>query len=117
MTGPDVVKSVTGESVTQEELGGAKAHTQKSGVAHRAFANDVVALRKVRELVDMLPASNRAPPPDRFTDDPVSAIRLLVVLRLLGWAVSSFVYFLLFCSLYFIFSISTFYILYILYNL
>lgn len=46
ITGPDVVKTVTGESVTQEMLGGAKTHTTKSGVAHLAFENDVDALTK-----------------------------------------------------------------------
>ena len=44
ITGPDVVKSVTNEEITQEELGGAKTHTQISGVAHKAFENDVHAL-------------------------------------------------------------------------
>ena len=46
VTGPDVVKTVTGESITQEELGGAKAHTTKSGVAHGSFINDMDALYK-----------------------------------------------------------------------
>ncbi len=72
VTGPEVVKSVTNESVTQEELGGAKAHTQKSGVAHRAFANDVVAMKKLREFIDYLPLSNRHDVPVRSTDDPAS---------------------------------------------
>jgi propionyl-CoA carboxylase beta chain len=71
VTGPDVVKSVTNEVVTQEELGGAKAHTQISGVAHRAFANDVVAMKKVREFIDYLPLSNRADAPVRQSDDPI----------------------------------------------
>jgi propionyl-CoA carboxylase beta chain len=46
VTGPDVVRSVTHEEITQEELGGAKAHTVKSGVAHAAFENDIDALAK-----------------------------------------------------------------------
>lgn len=46
VTGPDVVKSVTHEVITQEELGGAKAHTVKSGVSHLAFENDIEALTK-----------------------------------------------------------------------
>lgn len=46
LTGPDVIRSVTHEDVTQEELGGAKAHTQKSGVAHVAFENEIDALQK-----------------------------------------------------------------------
>jgi len=63
VTGPDVVKTVTQEEVTQEELGGAKTHTSKSGVAHLAFDNDVEAIRGMREFVSYLPSSNRAKPP------------------------------------------------------
>jgi len=59
VTGPDVVKSVTNEAVTQEELGGSKTHTRKSGVAHRAFANDVEAIAQLRNFMDFLPLSNR----------------------------------------------------------
>jgi propionyl-CoA carboxylase beta chain len=71
VTGPDVVKTVTNEVVTAEELGGASAHTKKSGVADAAFENDVEALAEVRRLVDFLPTSNRVPPPVRpFFDDP-----------------------------------------------
>ncbi len=70
VTGPDVVKTVTNEIVTAEELGGAKTHTSKSSVADGAFENDVEALAEVRRLVDFLPASNRAEPPVRpFFDD------------------------------------------------
>ena len=70
VTGPDVVKTVTGEDVTQEQLGGAKTHSTKSGVAHLQYDNDIEALRAARELVDFLPASNRdAAPPRRDTDD------------------------------------------------
>mmetsp|Transcript_22381 Transcript_22381/g.48668 ORF Transcript_22381/g.48668 Transcript_22381/m.48668 type:complete len:533 (-) Transcript_22381:39-1637(-) len=71
VTGPDVVKTVTNEDVTQEELGGAKAHTSKSGVSHLAFDNDIEALRMTRDLFDFLPLSNRAPIPKRETNDPV----------------------------------------------
>ncbi|KAJ2744060.1 hypothetical protein GGI20_003281 [Coemansia sp. BCRC 34301] len=71
VTGPDVVKAVTNESVTQEELGGATPHTRKSGVAHDAFDNDVVALAATRDLLSYLPQSNRESPPPRFTADPV----------------------------------------------
>jgi propionyl-CoA carboxylase beta chain len=46
VTGPDVVKAVTNEDVTQEQLGGAKAHTVKSGVAHNAFENDIEAIAR-----------------------------------------------------------------------
>ena len=70
VTGPDVVRTVTNETVTQEELGGAVTHTQRSGVADLAFDNDVEALAEVRRLVDFLPASNRDQPPTRPTADP-----------------------------------------------
>ena len=59
VTGPDVVKTVTNEIVTAEELGGASTHTRKSSVADGAFDNDVEALIEVRRLVDFLPLSNR----------------------------------------------------------
>ena len=58
VTGPDVVKTVTNETVTAEELGGAKIHTAKSSVADGAFADDVEALLQVRRLIDFLPACN-----------------------------------------------------------
>ncbi|MGC3936247.1 acyl-CoA carboxylase subunit beta [Roseobacter sp. EG26] len=71
VTGPDVVKTVTNEQVTAEELGGAGTHTKKSSVADAAFENDVEALAEVRRLVDFLPSSNREKPPVRpFFDDP-----------------------------------------------
>ncbi len=71
VTGPDVVKTVTNEQVTAEELGGASTHTRKSSVADAAFENDVEALAEVRRLVDFLPANNRAKPPVRpFFDSP-----------------------------------------------
>jgi propionyl-CoA carboxylase beta chain len=69
VTGPDVVKTVTHETVTQEELGGAVTHTGRSGVADLAFANDVEALLQLRRFIDFLPASNRAKPPVRPTAD------------------------------------------------
>ncbi|VDK70126.1 unnamed protein product, partial [Anisakis simplex] len=70
ITGPDVVKAVTNEEVTQEELGGAKTHTITSGVAHGAFENDVEALQNVRDLVNYLPLSNHDQAPIRACDDP-----------------------------------------------
>ncbi len=71
VTGPDVVKTVTNEQVTAEELGGAGTHTKKSSVADAAFENDVEALAEVRRLVDFLPLSNREKPPVRpFFDEP-----------------------------------------------
>lgn len=70
VTGPDVVKTVTNEVVTAEELGGAKTHTSKSSVADGAFENDVEALAEIRRLIDFLPLSNRAELPERpFFDD------------------------------------------------
>ena len=69
ITGPDVVKTVTNEVVTQEELGGAVAHTSKSGVADVAFENDVEALLAARDFIDFLPESNRAGVPERPTED------------------------------------------------
>ena len=67
VTGPDVVKTVTHEDVTHEELGGASTHTTKSGVADRAFANDVEALLYLRRFVDFLPSNNKEKPPVRPT--------------------------------------------------
>ena len=69
VTGPDVVKTVTNEVVTQEELGGASTHTSKSGVADKAFANDVEALAQLRRFYDFLPLNNREKPPVRPTFD------------------------------------------------
>jgi propionyl-CoA carboxylase beta chain len=71
VTGPDVVKTVTHETVTQEELGGALTHTQKSGVADLAFENDIEALLQLRRFVDFLPGNNREKPPVRATHDPI----------------------------------------------
>lgn len=76
ITGPDVVKSVTGETVTQQELGGAKVHTSQSGVAHLAFENDVDALIRLRSFMSYLPCSNRVKGPIRKTDDPSDRIVL-----------------------------------------
>ena len=71
ITGPDVIKAVTGEEVTHEELGGAHAHTGISGVAHFAYANDEECLQQVRRLLDFLPSSNAEDPPHRDCgDDP-----------------------------------------------
>ncbi|NNF70751.1 MAG: acyl-CoA carboxylase subunit beta [Rhodobacteraceae bacterium] len=71
VTGPDVVKTVTNEQVTAEELGGATTHTRKSSVADLAFENDIEALTEARRLIDFLPMSNRDKPPVRpFFDYP-----------------------------------------------
>lgn len=71
VTGPDVVKTVTNEIVTAEELGGASTHTRKSSVADGAYENDIEALEQVRILFDFLPLNNREKPPVRPAfDDP-----------------------------------------------
>ena len=71
VTGPDVVKTVTHETVTAEELGGASTHTTKTSVADGGYENDVEALSEIRRLVDFLPLSNKEQPPVRPTfDDP-----------------------------------------------
>src|SRR6266702_2091395 len=58
VTGPDVVKTVTNETVTAEELGGASVHTTKSSIADKGYDNDVEALLQMRRLIDFLPSSN-----------------------------------------------------------
>ena len=65
VTGPDVVKTVTNEVITAEELGGANTHTTKSSVADGAFENDIEALEQIRRLFDFLPLNNRERPPER----------------------------------------------------
>lgn len=70
VTGPNVVKTVTHETVTAEELGGAKTHATKSGVSDGAFENDIEMLLMARNFVDFLPANNRELPPVRPFDDP-----------------------------------------------
>jgi propionyl-CoA carboxylase beta chain len=69
VTGPDVVKTVTHETVTHEELGGAFIHTTKSGVADAAFENDIETLLEVRRFFTFLPLSNREKPPIKETLD------------------------------------------------
>src|ERR1700720_904076 len=71
VTGPDVVKTVTNENVTAEELGGAQVHSTRSSIADRAYDNNVEALLQMRRLIDFLPASNleTAPTMPSF-DDP-----------------------------------------------
>ena len=72
VTGPDVVKTVTNEIVTAEELGGASTHTRKSSVADGAYENDVETLIETRRFFDFLPLSNRDKAPVRpFYDDPL----------------------------------------------
>ncbi|NMG55944.1 acyl-CoA carboxylase subunit beta [Aromatoleum aromaticum] len=74
VTGPEVVKTVTHEEVTAEELGGAVTHTTKSGVADLAFEDDVEALAGLRRFIDFLPLSNREKPPVKPTADPADRV-------------------------------------------
>jgi propionyl-CoA carboxylase beta chain len=70
ITGPDVVKTVTGEEVTFEELGGAATHASKSGVAHLTAQSEEAALEDARYLLSFLPQNNLEQPPFTETDDP-----------------------------------------------
>lgn len=70
ITGPDVIKTVTHENVTKEELGGAMTHNSRSGVAHFAVDSDEDALRLTRQLLSYLPSNNMDDPPYVATDDP-----------------------------------------------
>jgi propionyl-CoA carboxylase beta chain len=63
ITGPDVIRAVTHEEVSKEDLGGAQAHAARSGVAHRAFPDEAGCLRALRELLTFLPQNNREDPP------------------------------------------------------
>ena len=74
VTGPEVVKTVTHEEVTAEELGGAMTHNSKSGVADLAFENDVDALMMLRRFFNYLPLNNKEKPPVRPTTDPADRI-------------------------------------------
>mgnify|MGYP003626217925 FL=1 len=71
VTGPDVVKTVTHEEVTHEQLGGASTHTSVSGVADLAFDNDVDLLLQTRRFMDFLPLCNKEDPPARLCEDPI----------------------------------------------
>ena len=74
LTGPAVVKSVTGEVVSQEELGGAAVHASKSGVAHFSAASEEEGIATIRELLSFLPQNNREEAPELPTADPVSRV-------------------------------------------
>ena len=74
VTGPDVVKTVTNETVTAEELGGASVHTTKSSIADKAFENDVEALLQMRRLIDFLPSSNTSSLPELPSFDPADRV-------------------------------------------
>ncbi|WP_432020702.1 acyl-CoA carboxylase subunit beta [Streptomyces sp. 1222.5] len=71
ITGPDVVKAVTGEEITQNGLGGADVHAATSGVAHFAYDDEEHCLEDVRFLLGLLPSNNRESAPAAATDDPV----------------------------------------------
>ncbi|MBK8313159.1 MAG: methylmalonyl-CoA carboxyltransferase [Acidobacteria bacterium] len=74
ITGPDVIKTVTHEDVTKEELGGAMTHNATSGVAHFATENEEDCLRMIRELLSFMPSNNMEDPPRRRCDDPVDRV-------------------------------------------
>jgi propionyl-CoA carboxylase beta chain len=76
VTGPEVVKTVTHETVTAEELGGAQTHSTISGVCDRAYENDVETLLMVRRFVNYLPSNNREQAPHRPTPDPVDRLEM-----------------------------------------
>jgi propionyl-CoA carboxylase beta chain len=71
VTGPDVIKTVTHEDVTKEDLGGAMTHNEKSGVAHFAVEDDAECIALLRELLSFLPDNNLDDPPRTATDDPL----------------------------------------------
>lgn len=75
VTGPEVVKTVTNETVTKEELGGSGVHSTKSGVCHGSFPNDVAAIRAMRNLLDYLPSSNdKSTLPFKESTDPADRL-------------------------------------------
>lgn len=76
VTGPEVVKTVTHETVTAEQLGGAGTHTSRSGVADLAFDNDIDALILLRRFIGFLPSSNKEQPPHRATEDPPDRVEM-----------------------------------------
>ena len=74
VTGPSVVKTVTHQTITSEDLGGAQVHSQKSGVAHFTAPNDVLCLREIRRLISYLPSNNRQRAPILDLRDPADRI-------------------------------------------
>lgn len=74
VTGPDVVKTVTHEEVSAEQLGGASVHEKKTGVCDLAFNDDIEALLQTRRLISFLPSSNQKDIPTRITHDPVDRV-------------------------------------------
>lgn len=76
VTGPDVAKTVTHETVTHEKLGGSSVHTKKSGVCDASFTNDIECLQQVRRLISFLPSSNLSSVPVRPTLDPADRVEM-----------------------------------------
>jgi propionyl-CoA carboxylase beta chain len=76
VTGPDVVKTVTNETVTAEELGGSSVHTTRSSIADKAYENDLEALLQMRRLIDFLPSSNVAELPEIPSRDPADRLEM-----------------------------------------
>lgn len=74
ITGPEVVKSVTQEEVTMQELGGSEVHSSRSGVAHFTGDNDMDCILKIRELMSFLPSNNMEEPPFIPTTDSANRI-------------------------------------------
>ncbi len=70
ITGPEVIKTVTGEEVTKEALGGAESHASKSGVSHFAEPDELACIARIRELLSFMPGNNNEDPPMRATQDP-----------------------------------------------
>ena len=75
VTGPDVIKTVTHEEVTKQELGGAMTHNATSGVAHFVARDDADCLAMIRELMSFLPSNNLEDAPRRATSDPADRTR------------------------------------------
>jgi propionyl-CoA carboxylase beta chain len=71
ITGPDVVRTVTSEEVTKQELGGAQVHSEESGVSHFESQNEEEAIAQIRELLSFVPSNNADDPPRVATDDPI----------------------------------------------
>ncbi|MEV5381211.1 carboxyl transferase domain-containing protein, partial [Streptomyces nondiastaticus] len=74
ITGPDVVRAVTGEEITQNGLGGADVHAETSGVAHFAYDDEETCLEEVRYLLSLLPQNNRENPPRVASEDPADRL-------------------------------------------
>ena len=74
ITGPDVIRTVTGEEVSREELGGAATHSSRSGIAHLVTTDDESCLAQIRELLSFLPSNNMESPPRKESKDPIDRV-------------------------------------------